>query len=214
MTDHATRTSNVLWTNFQHRDGVPKRTRPKPDLVYGFPAFTGADTLPDGFKDDESARLFSYENLRDLPESIVFSPSNNFSKVLCFPWAVLEVKRAQNSLANVCHCQAANAAAAVLEWRKSLFNRAYQEVGKPPPVPLVIAYTCVGTWLRVWLAYYIPGKDHAIVGIPSIKFGVDSYRLVNVSAWFAFEPPTSNYHGACCLPSWSSRTCIYGLPTN
>lgn len=72
----------------------------------------------------------------------------------CFPWAVVEMKkRPTKDKASIerCYCQAANGAIAALEMQEKLFNRLGQEAfSRPPPI---VAFTCVGPIVKVWLAY-------------------------------------------------------------
>jgi hypothetical protein len=50
-----------------------------------------------------------------------------------------------------CYCQAANAAAAALDLQAQLFDKLkYQRSAQLPPV---VAFTCIGPVVKVWLAY-------------------------------------------------------------
>lgn len=50
-----------------------------------------------------------------------------------------------------CYCQAANAAAAALDLQAQLFGKLRDSCSlQPPPV---IAFTCVGPVVKVWIAY-------------------------------------------------------------
>jgi hypothetical protein len=71
----------------------------------------------------------------------------------CFPWAVVEMKRhAEDPDESIerCYCQAANAAAAALELQAQLFDKVGDPFFELPPV---IAFTCIGPIVKVWLAY-------------------------------------------------------------
>jgi hypothetical protein len=67
---------------------------------------------------------------------------------------VVEFKRESKfnvSLSERCYCQAANASAAALDIRTELFTKAFG--GADLTVPPVIAFTCVGHVVKVWLTY-------------------------------------------------------------
>jgi hypothetical protein len=70
----------------------------------------------------------------------------------CFPWAVVEMKRhtAGDALMIRCHCQVADAAAA-LDMRTQLFRKlGANALSQPPPI---VTSTCIGPIVKVWLAY-------------------------------------------------------------
>jgi len=50
-----------------------------------------------------------------------------------------------------CYCQAANAAAAALELQAQLFDKLGGDASSESPP--VIAFTCIGPIVKVWLAY-------------------------------------------------------------
>jgi hypothetical protein len=50
-----------------------------------------------------------------------------------------------------CYCQAANAAAAALELQAQLFDKLDDASSELPPV---IAFTCIGPIVKVWLAFH------------------------------------------------------------
>jgi hypothetical protein len=74
----------------------------------------------------------------------------------CFPWAVVEVKKQvpvkQCTAVERCYCQAANAAAAAIALRGQLFDKVIRDAYST--MPPVIAFTCCGPEVRVWLMYY------------------------------------------------------------
>ena len=74
--------------------------------------------------------------------------------LMCFPWAVVEVKSAavDVSTERMCYCQAANASAAALSLREKLLLASKKN--EPNPEALVIfSFTCVGTHVKLWLTY-------------------------------------------------------------
>lgn len=172
------REQDICWTDqTDHADtpiaGQTNRTVPKPDLTYAFPIFKSTDKLPPGFSDDDCTENFRVSFLAELrgqgSEGLRSSLTTGLLKVsrdervtlrtpdrMCFPWAVVEVKRA--SLANdgpepekFCHCQAANATATAIRIQEALFQQATGSI--PEDLPPIIAFTCVGPDFKLWLAY-------------------------------------------------------------
>jgi hypothetical protein len=150
----------------------PKLSSPKPDLTYAFPIFTSNDDLPVGLADFYCARNFSLDYLMKLREPNEEGkctrcalnrglykasqgqcriPELSSYELSCFPWAVVEVKNpdVENSHVEFCYCQAANGSAAALGILESVFMEAYASI--PDDLPPVIAFTCIGPDLRVWL---------------------------------------------------------------
>jgi hypothetical protein len=163
---------SVLWNEFESLlkplPYVNRRTQPKPDLTYGFPVHDTSYDSPKGLTRDELFRALSLEVLGGLiPHGVSCVPTTglrNWNKdpeksILrgpdrsCFPRAVVEMKRhAASSHESIerCYCQAANAAAAALELQAQLFDNLGETSPKLPPV---VAFTCVGPIVKVWLAY-------------------------------------------------------------
>lgn len=73
--------------------------------------------------------------------------------LMCFPWVVVEVKKPDVDLPDVqqCYCQAANGCTIALNILRSPFLKAYGNI--PDDLPPIIAFTCVGPDLRLWLAH-------------------------------------------------------------
>jgi hypothetical protein len=72
----------------------------------------------------------------------------------CFPWAIVEMKRDPanpDESTERCYCQAANAAAAALELEAQLFDKLDVAWSDLPPV---VAFTCIGPIVKVWLAFH------------------------------------------------------------
>jgi hypothetical protein len=122
-----------------------------------------------GFERDDFTKAFSTQSLQTLTQrNIICAPTTglrNWTKeprrslgsadLACFPWAVVEFKRdirPGESLEERCYCQAANASAAALDLRTQLFTKALDSAGLA--VPPVIAFTCVGHKVKVWLTYH------------------------------------------------------------
>jgi hypothetical protein len=84
----------------------------------------------------------------------------------CFPWAVVEVKKpdVENSHMEFCYCQAANGSAAAPGILESVFMKAYASI--PDDLPPIIAFTCIGPDLKVWLVY----NDHKLEPPQEVTF--------------------------------------------
>jgi hypothetical protein len=89
---------------------------------------------------------------------------------LCFPWAVVELKRFERGndtrLVSTACSQAANAASTALYMLESLSQ--FAEIKRNNEhIPPVVAVTCVGANIKVWLAYSChPGnnqRDHVCI---------------------------------------------------
>jgi hypothetical protein len=175
------RQENYQWTDFKSWEEAPanlkRRTEPKPDLTYGFPIISSTKGLPKGFVRDEYVQCFSLDVLGKLRSNGVCSATTtglqkwnkhkNESKLkatdlLCFPWAVVETKHMLVSAAEVekCYCQAANASAAALSLRQELVTLAFGAI--PETLSPIIAFTCIGPRIKVWLTYRIEQDGNLI----------------------------------------------------
>jgi hypothetical protein len=124
-----------------------------------------------GAERDEFSRCFSLEAIQMLAAKDTISTvttglrkSTQSSKrrllsttdLACFPWAVVEVKKQvpAKSCTPVerCYCQAANAAATAIALRAQLFDKVVRDAYST--MPPLIAFTCCGPEVRVWLMYY------------------------------------------------------------
>ncbi|KAI7226979.1 hypothetical protein KC330_g8602 [Hortaea werneckii] len=157
-------------TSPTHRES----TGPKPDMTYAFPVF---ESLCDGFSQHECGASFSLTTLHQLRKDpsiqLVSTPTTGLSRaiqtseglirkapyglsdsdLMCFPWAVVEVKHArvdQSKISN-CYLQAANSSAVALRMLGELFKKATGSV--PEDMPPIIAFTCIGPAVQVWLTY-------------------------------------------------------------
>lgn len=122
--------------------------------------------LQDRYDEDLYYQKFSYKFLKELRDDkrdvLVSAPTTGLLRkpmdevkgpdLMCFPGAVIEFRHSevQTESEEVCYCKAANAAAAALSIYESLFTSAGQSIDKVPPV---VTFTCIGSDLRVWLAY-------------------------------------------------------------
>ena len=81
---------------------------------------------------------------------------NDARDLLCFPWAVVEVKPNKEETKEFCYCQAANASSFALQLYEDLV---YEATGhRDDTIPIVIAFTTVGPEYRVWLTHSSTGK--------------------------------------------------------
>jgi hypothetical protein len=96
----------------------------------------------------------------------------------CFPWAVVEMKKGptkDRASIERCYCQAANGAAAALEMQEKLFDRlGHEAFSKPPPI---VAFTCIGPIVKVWLAY----QDKGDASQRFIKASISSQSLTPIT---------------------------------
>jgi hypothetical protein len=153
---------------------IARLSSPKPDLTYAFPIFKDAVDLPGGFVDYDCAKNFSVDYLMQLRQPStnglrlkcslnagLYKASQRKCKIdelndyelMCFPWALVEVKKpdVQDKDVEKCYCQAANGSAIALKILGSVFFEAYGSI--PDDLPPIIAFTCIGPDLRLWLAY-------------------------------------------------------------
>lgn len=164
---------SVLWNEVENwvkpHPLLKSRTQPKPDLTYAFPIRNLLSDSQKGFARDELSQAFSLQILGNLTrKGISCTPTTGLRRWIsttaktnlssadrtCFPWAVVEMKRQATTLdASIekCYCQAANAAAAALDMQRQLFSEFNDNTwSQPPPV---IAFTCIGSDVKVWLMY-------------------------------------------------------------
>jgi hypothetical protein len=192
------RQENFLWNEFQDwQKQFPhfkRRTDPKPDLTYGFPIISSPEGLPEGFVKDEYIQSFSLDVLGKLRSNGVHSATTTGLRrwaetkngvklkapdLLCYPWAIVEMKHSQVSSAEVekCYCQAANASAAALSLQEQLLALAFGTI--PRTLSPIIAFTCIGPRIKVWLTYrwkgfgkkfIVSNKDVAFSGFQLTKY--------------------------------------------
>lgn len=154
------REKNILWDDTK----IYARNCPKPDFTYGY---TINKDIPIALRSTELVTNFSLEVLGDLRSaSLISSPLGGLHRwskdkavdlsqdqLVCFPWAVVELHPREVSLKSegqYSYSQAANGAIAALRLNEELSNWA---TGGYDSVPPVVAFTCVGAEIRVWLAY-------------------------------------------------------------
>lgn len=187
------RQQDVLWNEFPQwarlNPKIARVTRPKPDLTYGFPVIAPNDEIFKTFEGDHKVDSFSLPVLGELRNrqkgSLVSAPTtalHNWATkkktkpleakdLMCFPWAVVEVKRGtaepvaddkhidneaeakeHKKRTQFCYCQAANASAAGLTLREHLAARA-KDSSKLQSTRIMFSFTCVGSAVKLWITY-------------------------------------------------------------
>jgi hypothetical protein len=154
----------------QPQSSPKRRTQPKPDHTYAFPIQDLSRGNLKGLARDVLSQTLSLQVLGSLVEQgVSCAPRSGLRKWIdapnetilsrhdksCFPWAVVEFKKhaeSPDSSAEIrCYCQAANAAAAALELQAQLFNALGSDASSQSPP--VVAFTCIGPIVKVWLVY-------------------------------------------------------------
>ncbi|PGH03150.1 hypothetical protein GX51_04185 [Blastomyces parvus] len=153
---------NILW------DDTKKYVEkcPKPNFTYGYPIIRN---IPRALRSTEAVTNFSLLPLRELRSAgLISSPVGTLftfpapEKLICFPWAVVELQSYRPFAIVHSYAQAANGALAALRLYEELSTRA---TGSYDSIPPVVAFTCVGAEIRVWLAYSEINKGHKMVCI-------------------------------------------------
>ncbi|PGH09626.1 hypothetical protein AJ80_07655 [Polytolypa hystricis UAMH7299] len=200
---------DVTWDEIPH-DGNRNPTKgPSPDFTYGFPILKDSKHGPSGFRDAKPVVSFSLDILGDLySKGLASSPLGGVGKwandrttpirqnqLLCFPWAVVELhpeEVPQESTEQFSYCQAANGALVALKLYEDLYKRAIGHDGSIHPV---VVFTCIGSEVRLWLAYS-DSKDNKLIGRKmvciwastlSLTWGVIAVRRIihNMIFWAA-----------------------------
>jgi hypothetical protein len=209
-TNNSFRQENFQWNEFQDwQESIPhfkRRTDPKPDLTYGFPIISSPKGLPRGFVKEEYIQSFFLSVLGKLCSNGVHSATTTGLRrwtetkddvklkapdLLCYPWAIVEMKHSQVSPAEVekCYCQAANASAAALSLQEQLFAPAFGTI--PKTLSPIIAFTCIGPRIKVWLTYRWKGSGKTfIVSNEDVVFS--GFRLTKHRRCPASGPLRSN----------------------
>ncbi|KLJ07663.1 hypothetical protein EMPG_16867 [Blastomyces silverae] len=160
---------NILW------DDTKKYAEkcPKPNFTYGYPIVRD---IPIALRSAEPVTNFSLAVLGDLRSAgLISSPLGSLhewtkdkftflspEKFICFPWAVVEIQSYRPFSFVYSYAQAANGALAALRLNEELSKFA---TGSYDPIPPVVAFTCVGSEIRVWLAYSEINHGHKMVCI-------------------------------------------------
>lgn len=224
------RSSNLPWTDVPTTREGHRVRRPVPDLTIGFPIHNMQELrdarLTVASLSSPPIANFSLSWHRELrgkgittsPCKILekdgrIKPSLGKSNRICFPWAIVEIKRdirpgeSPWAIENRCYCQAANACAAALALQEPLGKRLWDEL--QADIYPIIAFTCIGPIVKTWVAYNrYNGVSVSTVReppTPSANFDADiDFRRT----WSAFIEPTLPRYGAHTLFISSSATCI------
>lgn len=130
---------------------------------------------------------FSIEVLGELLESrdLITSPMSGVSdwvrdkrskihqnQLVCFPWAVVEIKPAneQQNPVHFCYCQAANGASTALALLETLYKRALSTgVNHVERIPPIVTFTSIGPVIRVWLAFAEKNNSDSVIRVRLIS---------------------------------------------
>lgn len=171
------RQENVLWSAQRDTSESTSDFRlkaPKPDLTYAYPLFRLSDNVPRFFSKLDCMTLYSAGFMQDLsrtglkctlcndllnakPNTAAFRGLQQHH-LMAFPWAVVEVKTKDvpKATEDFCFNQAANATAAAIRIQKRLIDHAG---GSSFHIPPIVAFTCIGPKVKVWLTYFDQEKD-------------------------------------------------------
>jgi hypothetical protein len=162
------------------------RSAPKPDIFFGFPIRRPSKWYARGLDRSALVYNFSMAKLHSLLSHGVYcSPTTGIAAypadrpftaekthsisndhLVCFPFAVVELKHEMvgQTREQQCYCQAANAASTALKLFEKLYSLADQQWSNNH-VPPVVAFTCIGPKIRLWIAYALgPPSKPAHVG--------------------------------------------------
>jgi len=168
---------------------VRQLTGPKPDFTYAFPIIDITHKSNSKYLLDSQVESFSLQVLGKLriknEVHLISAPTTALHKwatgdhlslrsadLICFPWAIVEVKKNKENIMlgpkytkhnmriardnegseQFCYCQAANASAAALTLRENL-----TAVAKDPfelrDALVIFSFTCVGPAIKLWATY-------------------------------------------------------------
>ena len=100
-----------------------------------------------------------------------------YNDLICFPFAVVELKHGMvgGSHQEFCYCQAANGASAALSMLENLFQYTERKENYQH-VPPVVAFTCIGPSIRLWIAYSVrePNGEVAHVSLETLRIDIVS----------------------------------------
>ncbi|KAK4552629.1 hypothetical protein LTR86_010273 [Recurvomyces mirabilis] len=199
-------TSNNLWNHPALRrpstDGASRLSDPKPDIYFAHPVHRTNSALYRGMNRCDTIAQFSYRNMKALvQDGYICTPTTGLAKsfnakamhkedLMAFPFAVVELKHGEvnDSQRDFCFCQAANGISRSLTILENLYKREHGI-----PVPPVIAFTGIGSAIRVWTGDSVPGPGlettHVMVCVAemdvSTMWGVleVDYTIQNMLRW-------------------------------
>ncbi|TVY68324.1 hypothetical protein Focb16_v002981 [Fusarium oxysporum f. sp. cubense] len=179
--DAITRETDVLWDLFQKdkEAGIgpfESLSCPKPDQAFFLPIYhdrhpAGIPTVVDPnarqwnrTQEISATEPFTWSTLQKLHEfGLQPAPSRLFEKppleanLKCYPWLVVEHKREEQPVRDVC-CQAANAAACAIGLIRHTAQYAVKlpKHAHIPPIPVI---TTIGPSVTIWIMYYATDFD-------------------------------------------------------
>jgi hypothetical protein len=169
--------SEKIWNLFDRNQGFRSQdrvnlSRPKPDRAFYFTIhnFTSPQNIPSSerwlWEDSAQEKLienFSLDVLDSLWQNglqFCLSTKSNESdryrprELQCFPWLIIEHKRANPGKAEIekCYCQAANAGSAALMMLQTAAKYA-ENRDQGQHVPPVVTITTISKEVRVWVVF-------------------------------------------------------------
>ncbi|SCO86238.1 uncharacterized protein FRV6_10365 [Fusarium oxysporum] len=173
--------TDAIWGAFDKNDEKNELVKaPKPDLVFYLPMYH-LDTHIPTITDHEAQQWhkastpslvesFSWSTLKKLREpGLLATPFNIFSgkepqepqerDLSCFPWLVVECKKAKRTpgelerLQEVVYCQAANASGCAVKLNQNAARYAIK-LAYDAEVPPVASVTTVGPQVKVWITFF------------------------------------------------------------
>ncbi|KAF5980094.1 hypothetical protein FBULB1_5338 [Fusarium bulbicola] len=173
--------SYAMWGAFAKNDEENELVKaPKPDLVFSLPMYHLGTHIP-MITDHEAhqwhkastpslVESFSWSNLKQLHKSgLLVTPFNVFSSkesqeprerdLSCFPWLVVECKKAERTtgelerLQEVVYCQAANASGCAVKLNQNAAKYAIK-LAYHAEIPPVASVTTVGPQVKVWITFF------------------------------------------------------------
>ncbi|KAF5690609.1 hypothetical protein FDENT_3773 [Fusarium denticulatum] len=201
--------TNTIWGAFDKNDEENELVKaPKPDLVFALPMYH-LDTHIPMITDHEAhqwhkvsapslVESFSWSTLKELHKSgLLVTPFNVFSSkesqeprerdLSCFPWLVVECKKAERTpgelerLKEVVYCQAANASGCAVKLNQNAAKYAIK-LAYHAEIPPVASVTTVGPQVKVWITFF--AED----------FGAYCY---DVNGYQKFRPQKEGYMMQC-----------------
>ncbi|KAF5558508.1 hypothetical protein FNAPI_5033 [Fusarium napiforme] len=173
--------TNAIWTAFDKNDEQNQLVKaPKPDLVFSLPMYhldahipTITDCEAHQWHTSSTPSLvesFSWSTLKKLHKSgLMATPFNIFSskesqeprerELSCFPWLVVECKKAERTpgdlerLQEVVYCQAANASGCAVKLSQNAARYAHK-LAYYEEIPPVASVTTVGPQVKVWITFF------------------------------------------------------------
>lgn len=172
-----------------------------------------------GFWRDESATNFHTTVLAQLLNSYHRTSlpklkhfGNADKDLLCFPWAIVEVKPSTETRAEFCYCQAANASSYALQLFEDLVHQATGH--RDYNMPLVVALTFVGPEYKVWIAFTSPSEtgNNCHVSVIPTSYDTQANFHQHTEDEMYLEAFNRNVLGYNCSEANSREHACLGIP--